>query len=871
MKKLLQMILISAMMILCVSAVACTDSGTADTSCKHDYAETVIEATCESGGYTEFVCKKCGDKYEGNETPALGHNLTEWAEKTAATCTEAQVLERHCQRSGCDYSETKEGTIKALGHNIVWTETKAPTCSETGLKDGACDRAGCNYTVKDEIVKKLAHHYVEVPDDEKAKPATCTENGLKVEVCDREGCGDRKETVLFAFSHTDDGTKEEVTAPTCTEQGYTTRRCSVCKQDYVEDYTDALGHDMQESQSVSVSCLTDGYELWACARSGCDYTEKRNEQEKIDHVFNEEGACQSGCGKTLADKITWANTKYAVTYNEETGRLKMEGDDPGDQQVQQKVKIPAELFAKMKNEGKVQFAVTMYRWNGTTPIFGLNLTSEGTGSEWKYSAWNVDSYTTGIMEITDEMLTDGFEFWALYADCTQRNPAYGATVKCTGFDLDIEFIKPFDINDKSMWLSSEFASTTYSEEKAKWIITDATIQDQEDVQKNITIKADVFKALKETYGSFKIKLSTKDAGAYPIYGIKDADVDWRNYKYDNITLESNEYAITEDMLANGYSFTVLYADANKRNHNEGKPEVDGFEMEIEFVKPFDINDKTMWLTSGFASMTYSEEKDMWVINNGDPGSDMIQKSITIKAEVFKALPTDVTSFKLMMYKQGEGQKPQFGILSGAWTFAHAHNDPLVVTIEITDDMRANGFTFTALYLDDVQREPETYSGTEIVTGFDMKIEFVSTITLNADNTTYVKDGKVAYDGTVFIFNVESAEGPNTNGGVYFTIGSYGVYFRGNAFRPATFNGTNAAAVSHSGQGSLDISDFKKGVQIGISVAIKDENTVTVTVYVNGDKNCEQDIARVSGEIESSTATARVEINATDVTKLVLIV
>jgi len=35
---------------------------------------------------------------------------------------------------------------------------------------------------------------------------------------------------------------DEVKAPTCTEQGYTTHTCSVCKQSYTDAYVDAAGH-----------------------------------------------------------------------------------------------------------------------------------------------------------------------------------------------------------------------------------------------------------------------------------------------------------------------------------------------------------------------------------------------------------------------------------------------------------------------------------------------------------------------------------------------------------------------------------------------------------------------------------------------------
>ena len=41
-----------------------------------------------------------------------------------------------------------------------------------------------------------------------------------------------------------------VTAPTCTEKGYTTYTCSVCGDSYVADYVDALGHSYSEAEFV---------------------------------------------------------------------------------------------------------------------------------------------------------------------------------------------------------------------------------------------------------------------------------------------------------------------------------------------------------------------------------------------------------------------------------------------------------------------------------------------------------------------------------------------------------------------------------------------------------------------------------------------
>lgn len=679
MKKLWQMLLVFAMAVSCVCAVACSNKNKNKT-CKHDYEETVVAATCTTGGYTEHKCSKCGDTYKDNEVAALNHDMTDWAEKTPATCTAAQVLEKHCKRTGCDYEETKDGDA-ALNHDMEWTITINPTCTADGKKDGACKRTGCTYTETDVKIDKLGHHYVESKTDPKAKAATCTEDGLKVEICDNPGCDDdetRKESVIPALGHTDDGTKAVVTAPTCTEQGYTTYHCETCNQDYRDDYVNELGHEMALEQTVKVSCLTDGYKLWICQRDNCEYSEKREIADKLDHVFDTDGNCKSGCGKTINDKLTWINTKYDVTYNESTDRLTLIGGDPGKDQIQQFVTIPAFLFKTMKEAGKTQFAVNLYKWSETTPIFGLNLTEES--ADWKYTN-NVDT-SSDVMTITDEMVEKGFKFILLYADLTQRDPAWGATAITTGLDFDIEFIKPFDINDKSMWVRSEFASTVYSTEKGKWTITDAA-PGTGDVQKKVTISADVFKAMSETYGSFKFKFTTKDAGTAPIFGFKEVTEDWTKYKYGNYAYITAEKSITADMLTNGYSFTLLYADANKRAGVEAA-DVTGFDMTIEFMPKYDFANKATWIMNGFESCSYVEG-DRWnLLGSGS------ESSFVIRAEVIAAMiESGKTSLTLKFGRLEENQDTYF-IVTG---YARA-NGSWSQTFELTSDMATDGLNLT---------------------------------------------------------------------------------------------------------------------------------------------------------------------------------
>ncbi len=706
MKKLWQMLLVFAMAVSCVCAVACSDKNENE-NCKHDYEETVVAATCTTGGYTEHKCSKCGDTYKDNEVAALNHDMTDWAEKTPATCTAAQVLEKHCKRTGCDYEETKDGDA-ALNHDMEWTITLNPTCTEDGKKDGACKRTGCTYTETDVKIDKLGHHYVESKTDPKAKAATCTEDGLKVEICDNPGCDDdetRKESVIPAFGHTDDGTKAVVTDPTCTEQGYTTYHCETCDQDYRDDYVNELGHEMALEQTVKVSCLTDGYELWICQRDNCEYSEKREIADKLDHVFDTDGNCKSGCGKTINDKLTWINTKYDVTYNASADRLTLIGGDPGKEQIQQFVTIPAFLFKTMKEAGKTQFAVNLYKWSETTPIFGLNLTEES--ADWKYTN-NIDT-SSDVMTITDEMVEKGFKFILLYADLTQRDPAWKATVKTTGLDFDIEFIKPFDINDKSMWVRSEFASTAYSTEKGKWTITDAA-PGVNDVQKKVTVSADVFKAMSETYGSFKFRFTTKDAGTAPIFGFKEVTEDWTKYKYGNNAYTSAEKAITADMLTNGYSFTLLYADANKRAGVEAA-DVTGFDMDIEFMPKYDLNNKATWIMNGFNSCEYSVDTGKWFVS----GKTESKIQLHIRAEVVKSMAEEGKNQVKIRFRQSTGYG-HYVVTGDIELSQNTEWTPSV--LNITDDMKTNGINLVVDYSDNGWNDTT-------LDGFFITIEFVA--------------------------------------------------------------------------------------------------------------------------------------------------
>ena len=212
------------------------------------HTEEIIPAvapTCTETGLTEGrKCTVCGEILVAQETvDALGHT-EEILPAVAPTCTETGLTEgKKCAVCG-EILDAQE-VVDALGHTEEVIPAVAPTCTETGLTEGRkCTVCG-EILVAQEVVDALGHTEEVIP----AVAPTCTETGLT------EGrkctvCGEilvAQETV-DALGH---DYESVVTAPTCTEGGYTTYTCTVCGDSYVADETEALGHDWQDGSCAN--------------------------------------------------------------------------------------------------------------------------------------------------------------------------------------------------------------------------------------------------------------------------------------------------------------------------------------------------------------------------------------------------------------------------------------------------------------------------------------------------------------------------------------------------------------------------------------------------------------------------------------------
>ena len=228
----------------------------------HSHNAVVTAPTCTEEGYTTYTCH-CGDTFVADKVAALGHDLLPHDSK-APTCTEIG-WNTYVTCSRCDYTTYAE--IPATGHTesaVVVENNVAPTCTATGNYDNVVYCATCDAELNRTTftVDALGHDII----NHEEKAPTCTEIGWdKYETCSR--CDHTTYAEIPATGHSHNAV---VTAPTCTEQGYTTHTCH-CGDEYTDSYVDALGHDAIPHDSKAPTCTEIGWSAYVtCSR--CDYT-----------------------------------------------------------------------------------------------------------------------------------------------------------------------------------------------------------------------------------------------------------------------------------------------------------------------------------------------------------------------------------------------------------------------------------------------------------------------------------------------------------------------------------------------------------------------------------------------------------------------
>ena len=226
------------------------DIGLAD----HNFEDKVVAPTCDRKGYTTRKCKDCGFTCKTDETEPLGHLWSDWDVQYEASCQSKGKRTRHCTRAGCSTWDTEYTDMKA--HTPVPYPEVEATEEHVGYTGGTyC--AVCNQMLTERTripIKPHQHVYKTYTED-----PTCTEQGYTVHYCQ---CGNN-----YIDSYTDplghDFVVDTYKPATCTESGYTEKHCSRCWTGDVE-YEEALGHL---------------YENGKCVRCGADDPDYRKDHD----------------------------------------------------------------------------------------------------------------------------------------------------------------------------------------------------------------------------------------------------------------------------------------------------------------------------------------------------------------------------------------------------------------------------------------------------------------------------------------------------------------------------------------------------------------------------------------------------------------
>ena len=239
-----------------------------------------IPGVCKIGadGLHDYVCALCGNAFDCEYTTQV----------IPATCTSVGYTVHTCANCGNSYIDS----LVVGGHKWVTTVTP-PTHTEMGYTYYECSVCKENY--KTDYTAPVGHAF---NNGTVTKEATCTEEGEMTYAC---SCGATHTAPIAKTGHELAAT---VTAPTCTELGFTTHACKHCDYAYTDTPVAALGHKWDTGRVAAAPTLTEtGKLIQTC--TVCKAT-----RESVIPMLSEcdggEG-CPSSAYKDVPDVNNWAH------------------------------------------------------------------------------------------------------------------------------------------------------------------------------------------------------------------------------------------------------------------------------------------------------------------------------------------------------------------------------------------------------------------------------------------------------------------------------------------------------------------------------------------------------------------------------------
>ena len=233
------------------------------------------------------------------------HQMFRYNPRTNALTNLGRVGERVYNKNTWRYEVDTFATLMIEGEHThawtAWTETTEHTCMTDGEETRSCMLCGETEAREVKATGHTCRGVVTAP--------TCTEQGFTTYTCMDCGYSYVSEYV-DALGHS---YETEVVEATCTEGGYTVYTCSVCGDSCTADETEALGHDYK-TEVVEPTCTEGGYTVYTCSVCGDSYT--ADETEALGHsyeaVVTEPTCTEQGyttytctiCGDSYVDSYT---------------------------------------------------------------------------------------------------------------------------------------------------------------------------------------------------------------------------------------------------------------------------------------------------------------------------------------------------------------------------------------------------------------------------------------------------------------------------------------------------------------------------------------------------------------------------------------
>ena len=263
-----------------VKTFTCQNEGCTDLTEGHSYTEVIAKlghkwattggtaATCTTPGWTgEAICFRCHETTEGEEIPMIAHSWGAGVVTVQPTCQAEGEMVQTCTMCAVATNKT---TLPKAGHSTTKVAAKSATCTEAGnVEHYTCATCSSFFAdvdgkqvLVDVVIPATGHTTIITP----AKEATCLQAGNN-EYWTCNSCQkvfkDKaatqatsvKDETIAALQHE---YKKTVTAPTCTELGYTTYTCIRGDHSYIGDYVEKTGHTEEIIAGVEATCTTAG-------------------------------------------------------------------------------------------------------------------------------------------------------------------------------------------------------------------------------------------------------------------------------------------------------------------------------------------------------------------------------------------------------------------------------------------------------------------------------------------------------------------------------------------------------------------------------------------------------------------------------------